>query len=143
MKYEHTQTGYVIIFFLLIITILYGIILIQSDFVNPIEFWIMNIIIFIIISFTYLKVTIDRQYLRIKFGYGLFRKKFNLEEIISARIVKNHWYYGWGIRLWMFRPMWIFSVSGFDAVEIELKNGKIYRIGTDDPKGLESVLKRH
>ncbi len=142
MRYEHTQTGYVMIFALFVITIFYAGVLIQSDFIETTLFWIMNIIVLIIISFTSLNVTIDRQHLRIKFGYGLFRKKFNLEEIISTEIVRNHWYYGWGIRFWPFRPMWIFNVSGYDAVEIKMRNGKIYRIGTDDPKGLGSVLKR-
>jgi hypothetical protein len=27
-------------------------------------------------------------------------------------------------------------VSGLDSVEIELKNGRIYRIGTDQPEAL-------
>ncbi len=47
------------------------------------------------------------------------------------------WYYGWGIRGWLWPKMWIYNVSGFDAVEIKLKNGKMYRIGTDEPKKLE------
>jgi len=58
----------------------------------------------------------------------------------SAKIVKNHWYYGWGIRAWLWPRMVIFNVSGFDAVEIAMKNGKIYRIGTDEPEQLEEVI---
>jgi hypothetical protein len=38
--------------------------------------------------------------------------------------------------------MWIFNVSGFDAVEIIMRNGKIYRIGTDIPSGLEAAIKQ-
>ena len=38
--------------------------------------------------------------------------------------------------------MWIYNVSGFDAVEIILKNGKIYRIGTDVPKELEVAINK-
>jgi len=38
--------------------------------------------------------------------------------------------------------MWIFNVSGFDAVELVMKNGKIYRIGTDMPKELEVAIKK-
>ena len=62
------------------------------------------------------------------------------KEIVSAKIVKNHWYYGWGIRLVLWPRMWVYNVSGFDAVEIKLKNNKVYRIGTDEPKKLEQVL---
>jgi len=36
--------------------------------------------------------------------------------------------------------MRIFNISGFDAVEIKMKNGKIYRIGTDEPKKLEQAI---
>ncbi|MEE9525860.1 MAG: hypothetical protein V3V78_04615 [Candidatus Woesearchaeota archaeon] len=83
---------------------------------------------------------IDKEYLRIKFGYGIFKKRFALKEIISARTVRNHWYYGWGIRIWFWPYMLIYNVSGFDAVEIKMKNNKIYRIGTDEPTKLERAI---
>lgn len=102
---------------------------------------IMVLILFILASFSTLAVTLDENYLRIKFGYGIFQKKFPRGEIASAKIVKNHWYYGWGIRLWLWPKMWIYNVSGFDAVEITMKNGGTYRIGTDEPKKLESSIK--
>jgi len=38
--------------------------------------------------------------------------------------------------------MWIYNVSGFDAVEIKLKNGKTYRIGTDESQKLEQAILR-
>ena len=37
--------------------------------------------------------------------------------------------------------MWIYNVSGFDAIEIQTKDGKRHRIGTDEPKKLEDTLK--
>jgi hypothetical protein len=36
--------------------------------------------------------------------------------------------------------MWIYNVSGFDAVELTMKNGKIYRIGTNESDVLEKTL---
>jgi hypothetical protein len=56
---------------------------------------IMVLILFILASFTSLQVIIDEKYLRIKFGYGIYQKKFSLNDVISAKTVKNHWYYGW------------------------------------------------
>ena len=106
---------------------------------------VMALIVFILASFATLRVSIDEKYLRIKFGcgiLGIFRKKFLLGEIASAKAVKNHWYYGWGIRFWCWPKMWIYNVSGFDAVEIIMKNGKIYRIGTDAPLELEAAIKQ-
>lgn len=103
---------------------------------------IMILILFVLSSVTTLTVSIDEKYLGIKFGYGIIRKKFLLNEIISVKQVKNHWYYGWGMRFWFWPRMCIYNVSGFDAVEITLKNGKIYRIGTDDPSELETAIKQ-
>jgi hypothetical protein len=141
MNYKHTQIGYLMIFIFAIITLLFGSIFILSNF-DKILPPMFILILLIIASFSTLSVFIDNNYLRIRFSYGIFRKKFLLSEIVSAKIVKNHWYYGWGIRLW-FRPyMWIFNVSGFDAVEIILKNKKIYRIGTDEPKKLEQAIQQ-
>lgn len=101
---------------------------------------LMVLILFILSSFITLTVSIDETNVRIKFGYGIFKKNIALKEISSAKTVKNHWYYGWGIRLWLWPTTWIYNISGFDAVEVVLNNGKIYRIGTDVPKELETAI---
>jgi hypothetical protein len=101
---------------------------------------IMTLIILVLASFVSLQVIIDEKYLRIKFGYGIYKKRFSLDDVASAKTAKNHWYYGWGIRVWFWPKMWIYNVSGFDAVEIKLKNSKTYRIGTDEPKKLEQAI---
>jgi hypothetical protein len=103
---------------------------------------IMALILSILASFATLTVSIDDNYLGIKFGYGIFAKKFALSQIASVRAVKNRWYYGWGIRLWLWPKMWIYNVSGFDAVEITMKHGQVYRIGTDVPEELETAIKQ-
>jgi len=55
-------------------------------------------------------------------------------------MVKNHWYYGWGIHL---TPHgWLYNISGFLAVEIQMKSGKKYRIGTDEPKKLIEAIQQ-
>jgi len=101
----------------------------------------MTFILFVLASFSTLTIVINEQLLKIRFGWGIFRKKFSPTEIVSVRKVKNHWYYGWGIRLWFWPYMWIYNVSGFDAIEIIMKNGKIYRIGTDEPEKLETAIR--
>jgi len=141
MIYKHTQIGHLIIFAFFATALYFGIIWTYAD-LNSIVIAIMISIPILIASFATLNVMIDVKYLWIKFGYGIFRKRFMIREIISARAVRNHWYYGWGIRFWWWPRMWIFNVSGFDAVEIRMKNGKIYRIGTDEPKKLEYAITR-
>jgi hypothetical protein len=103
---------------------------------------VMALILFILASFATLTTSIDENYLRIRFGYGIFSRKFALNKIVSVQVVKNHWYYGWGIRFRIWPSMWIFNVSGYDAVEIIMKNEKIYRIGTDKPNELETAIKQ-
>jgi len=76
----------------------------------------------------------------VRFGPGPIRKRVKLNEIESCKVVKNHWYYGWGIRL---TPHGIlYNVSGFYAVEIKLRTGRLYRIGTDTPQELEVAIRR-
>lgn len=85
-----------------------------------------------------LRVRVSRNDIVLAFGIGLVRKSFAIDHIQTAAIVKNHWYNGWGIR-WI-RGGWLFNVSGFDAVEIRLKNGRRYRIGTDQPRKLHAAI---
>lgn len=149
-SYKHTQIGYLMLSVTLFVLVLFAWLQITARAEPPsvdsgtnfAVTAIMVLILFILASFATLTTSIDKNYLRIKFGYGLFRKKFAVNEIAGATQVKNHWYYGWGIRLWFWPPMWIFNVSGFDAVEIRMRNGKIYRIGTDEPEKLETAIKQ-
>lgn len=148
--YKHTQIGYLMLVVLLAVLVLFAWIQMTARAEAPsidsganfAMTAIMALILFILASFTTLSVSIDANYVRIKFGYGLFRKKFAASEIAAASQVKNHWYYGWGIRLWFWPKMWIFNISGFDAVEIRMKNGRVYRIGTDEPEKLETAIRQ-
>ena len=148
MNYKHTQIGYLMLVVTLAVLVLFAWLQITARAEPPsydsganfLVTAIMALILFVLASFCSLQVIIDEKYLRIKFGYGIYQKKFSLNDILSARTVRNHWYYGWGIRGWLWPKMWIYNVSGFDAVEIKLKNGKIYRIGTDEPEKLEQAI---
>ena len=139
VNYKHTQIGYYIWIAIILVTILFGIILAQTGFILPVVILIIFILL-ILLSFSYLTVSIDKNYLKIRFGWGIFYKKFSLNEIKSVKVAKNHWYYGWGIRIWLWPRMIIFNVSGFNAVEIIMKNGRIYRIGTNEPHKLAHIL---
>jgi len=148
-SYKHTQIGYLMLVVTLAVLVFFAWLQITARAEPPSVdsgpnfaiTAIMALILFILASFATLTVSIDEKYLRIKFGYGIFRKRFVVSEIASAEQVKNHWYYGWGIRGWFWPYMWIYNVSGFDAVEITMKNGKVYRIGTDVPDELETAIK--
>ena len=148
--YKHTQIGYLMLVITLAVLVFFAWLQITARAEPPsidsganfAMTAVMILVVLILASFGTLSVSIDENYLRLKFGWGIFRKKFSASEIASVSQVKNHWYYGWGIRLWFCPKMWIYNVSGFDAVEIRMKNGKIYRIGTDEPEKLETAIKR-
>jgi len=149
-SYKHTQIGYLMLVVLLIVLAFFSWVQITAraeppsvdSGANLAITVIMVLTLFILASFSTLAVAIDERFLNIRFGWGIFRKKFPLTEIATFRKVKNHWYYGWGIRLWLCPRMWIFNVSGFDSVEIIMENGRIYRIGTDVPEELETAIKQ-
>lgn len=148
MHYKHTQFSYLMLIITLAILVFFIWMYITAS-AEPVSAdsgtnlaitSIMTLIVATLASFISLQVSVDKIYLKIKFGYGIYSKKFPIHNIISAKTVKNHRYYGRGIRIWLLPKMRIFNNSGFDAVEIKLKNGKIYRIGTNDPKNLEQAI---
>jgi hypothetical protein len=150
ISYKHTQVGYLMLLVTLAVLMLFAWMQITAraepssvdSGTNFAVTAVMASTLFILASFSTLTVTMDEHSLRVKFGYGIFRKKFPFNEMLSSRRVKNHWYYGWGIRVWFWPYMWIYTISGFDAVEIIMRNGRIYRIGTDTPKELETAIKQ-
>lgn len=146
--YHHTQISYPILVILLATTSFFTSVYMSAAAEPPsvdsgpnlLVVAVMVLILATAASFVSLTVTLDEKTLRIKFGYGLFRKTFAREEIATATVVRNKWYYGWGIKRWWWPKMWIFSISGLDAVQITLKNGNVYRIGTDQPHELATAI---
>lgn len=97
-------------------------------------------ILLVLVLFSSLTVTVSHEHVDVRFGPGLVRKRFRSTEVLQAKPVRNHWYYGWGIRL---TPHgWLFNVSGLDAVELLMRDGKTYRIGTNQPKELAAAISR-
>lgn len=92
-----------------------------------------------LLLFTTLTVAIREEALEVRFGpVGLVKKRFLLRDVESCQAVRNRWWYSWGIHL---TPHgWLFNVSGLDAVELTMRNGKTYRIGTDEPEALEQAI---
>ena len=101
--------------------------------------WLILILLLgVLVLFYNLTVEIDDAHLRIRFGIGLIRKRFPLDQIDSCLAVRNSWLYGWGIRLTSHG--WLYNVSGLEAVELKMKSGKTCRIGTDEPEALVAAL---
>ncbi|MEE8130323.1 MAG: hypothetical protein V3T48_08555 [Vicinamibacterales bacterium] len=88
--------------------------------------------------FSSLTVSVSREQISLRFGVGLIRRRFRIGDIRHVGIIRNRWWYGWGVR---FTPHgWLYGVSGFDAVRIELTNGRTYNVGTDEPTELLTAI---
>jgi hypothetical protein len=94
----------------------------------------------LVFGFGTLTVEVSGEAIRLRFGVGLIRKRIALRDVRSWREFRNPWYTGWGIRLGPGGVLW--NVSGYDAVQLELEDGKRFRIGTDEPAELVSAITR-
>jgi hypothetical protein len=91
-------------------------------------------------AFSSLTVEVSSDELTWYFGPGIWRKSVARSEIESATPARNKWWWGWGIHL---TPRgWLYNVSGLDAVEISLRNGKMLRIGSDQAPTLAEALSK-
>ena len=142
-EYEHTQPGtfirvmtgsWVVVFGVLAVVMLA-----LGEKEAAIVLGVITVITgIVVVLFHSLTVRISRSDIALSFGVGLIRKRFPIGDIRSVRIARNRWYNGWGIR--KIRGGWLYNVSGFDAIEIQLKNERKYRIGTDQPKKLLAAV---
>ena len=136
--YKHTQIGWVTGISLGLGVLLCIYIGIQEP--NWILFSLLGVLIICLILFSTLTVLADHRSIVVWFGPGVIRKKLSLEEIESSKVVRNFWLSGWGIR--KIPKGWLFNVSGLYAVELSLKSGKVFRIGTDEPHILNNFLQK-
>ena len=94
----------------------------------------------LVLTFNRLRVEVTPGAVQLSFGWGWPRKTIQRSDIISHHVVRNSPLLGWGIRWFKGGTMW--NVWGLDAVELQLDTGKKFRIGTDDPAGLDAALSR-
>lgn len=138
-RYEHTQTGYLLIAALGGGAALMAILMAIAGFK-----WVLLVVLVVLLVCLALGPTltgtVDENAVRLRFGPGLIRKTILLSDVQSCEEVKNPWWYGWGIRL--IPSGYMFNVSGLRAVELRLKTGRIFRIGTDDPTGLATAIRQ-
>jgi hypothetical protein len=139
IPYEHTQRGVL----MLVVLIVGAFVLLATALINPAPTrWLCLALAFglaiLAWLFSSLTVTVTQNELRWYFGPGIWTYRLALAEIETVHIVRNHWWNGLGIRM---RPGFrLYNVSGLDAVELQLTNGEIRRIGTDDAPGLAAAL---
>ena len=136
-QYKHTQIGY---FFLTLYGAVLLIIISLFIFTDYSLIAMIGLIIMLIALgiFASMTVKISAQKMKIQLGLGAIRKQIPIKDIETYRVVTHPWYFGWGIR---YTPRgWIFRVSGNSGIEIQMKGGKLYQVGTDEPQELVEAL---
>lgn len=137
-KYRHRQIGTLVIVLVGSTMILMAFLLMYVEY-HPVGTGVLVFLGILLFLFGSLSVDISEESLLVYFGPGLIRKTFNIDDISKAKITRNSWYHGWGVR--RVPGCWMFNVSGLDSVEISLKNGKRFRIGTDEPETLLDAIR--
>ncbi len=137
--YKHDQIGWLMIIIVGGVALVTGVLwYLHQETINAVG---CIILILLIPLFYRLQVVADDKELKVRFGIGLIKTAFKWQDIEVCKPVRNKWYFGWGIR--KLDRGWMYNVSGLDAVEISTKNGKVYRIGTDEPETFCNVVQTH
>ena len=132
MHYRHTQIGWVLV---AVLAALGAFLYVQLQGSGVPMTWLpLGILAVILVLMGTLTVDVDRERVQTVFGIGLIRKTVRLADVVAFQTVRNPWIAGWGIRLIRGGTLW--NVSGLDAVELALRNGRFFRIGTDEPDAL-------
>jgi hypothetical protein len=112
-----------------------GIFYITSGDEKPVEALITFAAICLILTlFSKLTVVVDGRFVTAFFGWDLIRRRIRLEDIEGCSRVRNSFWQGYGIKF--VKGGLMFNVAGLDAVELKLKKGGVFRVGTDEPDKL-------
>ncbi len=137
VSYRHTQIGY-----FMIGALSAGVVGLSASLAlgsGPrVLLVVVAILAVCLMLFPTLTVVVERDRVRCFFGVGLIRRELRVSDIVAVSVVRNPWSYGWGLRL--IPGGWLWNVSGLDAVELRLHDGKLFRIGTDEPNALHDAI---
>ena len=137
-SYRHTQVGWVILGTMVPVMGLIGLALVRTT--GTVAIVVEVSLAALTLLFGWLTVEVDGETLRARFGIGLVGKTVALADVRTFSSVRNPWYWGWGIRLYPGGTL--YNVSGAEAVEIVLNDGRRFRVGTDEPTKLAGAIQR-
>ena len=141
MNYTHTQIGTIALYSFGFGFAMCLVVMINAPMPTFVR-WLVggsaSFLLFLGWLFSSLTIEITGEELTHYFGPGFWKKRYQLSDIESVEVVRNSWIYGWGIRL---TPHgWLYNVSGLEAVQIQLRSGRKFRIGTDEPHDLKDAI---
>lgn len=107
---------------------------------RPTSFVLAAVLGICAIFFSSLTIELSEGWLSWRFGPGWLGKRVAIAEIKNVIVTKTRFLHGWGVHFT--RNGWLYNVSGFDAVQITLKSGRSFLLGTDEPEQLRSAIQR-
>ncbi len=96
------------------------------------------ILVALLITFVAQTVEVYSDKVKIGLGPGIQLKTIPIEEIVDCCVIKTDWKSMMGFGRSPSNPT--YGVSGLDAVELDLRNDTMIRIGTDEPEKLAKVI---
>lgn len=161
-QYRHTQVAYLRVASAVIIFAYLLFLFFSNRDINGVFAAIILALPILLTPRFMLTVVIKDNLIRLQCGigfYGYYRKKIPLSEIsscIATKISYNDFSekekdslfgvlrFGYSYLNLRFTPRYIKSIyraSGLDAVKIQLKSGKTFSIGTDEPEKLSEAIR--
>ncbi|MBV8074179.1 MAG: hypothetical protein JO140_02030 [Candidatus Eremiobacteraeota bacterium] len=139
--YEHRQFGTFIVAIAVAIDAVLAAILASSPVVRTETVVLGPAFVLVGIAaglFSSLTIRVTRTQLQWWLGIKPLGMRVALAEIASAAPIKTNVFEGWGIHLtW---HGWLWNVAGFNAVQIELRGGTRYALGTPEPEKLTQAI---
>jgi hypothetical protein len=103
---------------------------------------VVIVAIITLLQFSTLTIQVDATDLHWWFGPAalpVIRKSVPLSDIAQLVVVRNPLWYGWGIHLTT--RGWLYNIAGRDGIEVSLRSGQRFRIGTDEPEALAEAIR--
>lgn len=139
MDYHHKQLGFVlisvfVIVFLFLVDLLVLSIIFWHDqvpaFANVLLIIATLAVVVLAVLFSSMTIAINDGELIWHFSLGFWKNRIPLHHIAACAPVQNKWWYGWGIH--RVAGGWLYNVSGFEAAELRLTDGRLIRLGSDE-----------
>jgi hypothetical protein len=135
--YHHTQVGYVTLVATGVAALGLASIAIRRQ--HPALWAGVVLLVLLGVLFSSLTIEVADGELRSHFGPGFWRKRWALADVVGADAAPIQPWEGWGIRFTT-RGM-LYDVAGTRSVEVHLRSGTSFRLGSDEPERLLAAIR--
>jgi hypothetical protein len=147
--YEHTQVGRVVVYTILAAAVFVVITFLVASRATDglrampapaIAAMALTFVIMIAASavFSRLTIRVANGTIHWHFGLGALGHDLPVADVARSAVVTNPIWSGYGVRL--MRNGWLYNVAGPRAVDLELRNGRHVRLGSDEPEALAQAI---